>query len=139
MSTTVLIIDDDDLFVDTVSFVLEQEEHRVLKASNGADGVEAALEHLPDVILCDIHMRDGHGYAAVMALRDRSETEHIPVVMMTGRGNPYVERKSLRHGADLYLEKPFAVAELTGAVGQALRTRRGAAQRSGHVIFPSSR
>ncbi len=138
MNATILIIDDDRLFVETVRFVLEQEEYRVLEAYTGVEGLEMAQEHRPNLILCDVRMRDGNGYMTVQALRQRPKTEAIPVVMMTGHANAYGERRSRLSGADHYLSKPFSVADLSATVRKALSTQRNATRaRSNDVIFPS--
>ncbi|HLA63017.1 MAG TPA: response regulator [Rhodothermales bacterium] len=136
MNTTILLIDDDHLFVDTVRFVLEQEEYDVLEAHTGPEGLEMAREHRPSLILCDVRMRDGNGYATVQTLRQRPMTASIPVIMMTGHANPYGERRSRLSGADFYLAKPFSVTDLITTVRRALSTTHDV-MRSHDVIFPS--
>ena len=138
MPATILIIDDDELFSNTVSFVLEQGEHEVLTASSGAEGIEIARERRPDLVFCDVHMRQGHGYATAQALRDRPETAATPIVMMTGNASPFGESRSRSSGADYYLAKPFSVEELTDIVDRALAAKGDGAQRSPHVIFPTA-
>lgn len=136
MNHQILIIDDDELFVDTVSFVLEQQEYDVLTASDGAEGTELAEQHRPDLILCDVRMQNMHGYDTVAVLRSQSKTQNIPVIMMTGYASPYGERRSQMAGADYYLSKPISVQDLTAAIDMALAqgARKG---RSSDVIFPS--
>lgn len=135
MNPTILLIDDDRLFVDTVRFVLEQEDFTVLTAHTGPEGLEMAREHRPHLILCDVRMRDGNGYATVQTLRQRPLTAAIPVVMMTGHANPYGERRSRLSGADFYLPKPFSVTDLITTVQRALSTTHDTT-RSHNVIFP---
>ena len=89
MKKRILIIDDDELFVDTVRFVLEQEEHDVTDASNGVVGVELAISLRPDLILCDVRMRNMHGYVAVQELRNHPRTSNVPIIMMTGQASAY--------------------------------------------------
>ena len=137
MKKRILIIDDDELFVDTVRFVLEQEEHDVTDASNGVVGVELAISLRPDLILCDVRMRNMHGYVAVQELRNHPRTSNVPIIMMTGQASAYGERRSQMAGADFYLSKPFAVSELKEAVDTALNKRKRRV-RSTDVIFPSS-
>lgn len=136
MNHQILIIDDDDLFVDTVSFVLKQQEYDVLTAADGKEGTELAEEHRPDLILCDVRMQNMHGYDTVATLRSRSKTQSIPIIMMTGYASPYGERRSQMAGADYYLAKPISVQDLTSAIDMALvqGARKG---RSSDVIFPS--
>ncbi|NBB85526.1 MAG: response regulator [Bacteroidetes bacterium] len=136
MNHQILIIDDDDLFVDTVSFVLEQQEYDVLTAADGKEGTQLAEEHRPDLILCDVRMQNMHGYDTVAILRSRSKTQKIPIIMMTGYASPYGERRSQMAGADYYLSKPIQVQDLISTINMAMAqgARKG---RSSDVIFPS--
>ena len=136
MNYQILIIDDDDLFVDTLSFVLEQQEYDVLTAGDGKEGAQLAEEHRPDLILCDVRMQNMHGYDTVAILRSRSKTQKIPIIMMTGYASPYGERRSQMAGADYYLSKPIQVQDLIATIDMALvqGARKG---RSSDVIFPS--
>ena len=134
-SSYILVIDDDKDFAEVVQLVLQQEGYAVRSASSGVEGLEIARTRTPSLILCDIHMRDGHGYGVVLALRRDAAVRHVPVTMMTGRGNPYVEQKCRLHGADFYLEKPFAVSTLLDSVRGALRNGERPIPRSEFVIF----
>ena len=131
----VLIIDDDNAFVDTVAFVLEQQGYEMLTASNGAHGIALAIMHRPDVILCDVRMGEGHGYATAQTLRGKQETEKIPIIMITGFASPYGERRSRMAGADYYLSKPVSIRDLVQTLEQALK-QGTKAKRSPDLIFP---
>ena len=138
MPITALIIDDDELFADTVAFVLEQEDYTVFKARSGVEGLEIAREHVPDIVFCDVHMRNGHGYAVAQALRERPEMVRAPIIMMTGNASPFGESRSRSSGADRYLSKPFSVSDLLAVVKDAMEEKRSAARlRSSDVIFPT--
>ena len=133
---TILIIDDDPIFIETAVFLLEQLEHKILATIDGVRGYEMAIEHQPHVILCDVRMRGGmHGYATAQALKENRETEHIPIVMITGYGSPYGELRSRRSGADYYLYKPLSIHELVQMVEKAL-VGGSKTKRSSDLIFP---
>lgn len=134
----VLIIDDDKSFIDTVAFVLEQLEYEILAATDGEIGVEKALRHRPDVILCDIRMDKMHGYATVQALKDKPETKDIPVIMITGHASPYGERRSQIAGADYYLSKPVSIQDLTRTLARALK-HGASAKESPDLILPEQK
>lgn len=136
MNHQILIIDDDELFVDTVLFVLEQQEYDVLTAGDGVEGTQLAEQHRPDLILCDVRMQNMHGYDTVAVLRSRSKTQNIPIIMMTGYASPYGERRSRMAGADYYLAKPIQVQDLIATVEMAM-TQGARKGRSSDVIFPS--
>lgn len=119
----ILIIDDDPVFADTLEFVLQQHRHMLIVANNGAEGVELAIECMPDVILCDVRMKQMHGYATVQTLKKHPETANIPVIMMTGYAtSPYGERRCIMSGADYYIAKPFTSSKLLETVSLALRS-----------------
>ena len=114
---SILVIDDEEALRTVVRAALESEGHNVLEAENGETGVELARKHIPDLILCDVHMEGMDGYAFVERLRKDSLTAAIPVILVTGVMRDY---SSVRHamgiGADDYLLKPFSVEELVAAV-----------------------
>lgn len=119
----ILIIDDDPVFADTLEFVLQQHRHILIVANDGEEGVALAIECMPDIILCDVRMKQMHGYATVQALKKHPETSGIPVIMMTGYAtSPYGERRCLMSGADYYIAKPFTSSKLLETVNQALNS-----------------
>lgn len=120
MQAKILLIDDDELFRDTVKFVLEKDRHTVFAASDGEEGLRIAEDEQPNLVLCDVHMKNMHGYATVQLLKGKSGTARIPVIMMTGRASAYGERRSEMAGADYYLAKPFSIEELVTTVDRAL-------------------
>jgi K+-sensing histidine kinase KdpD len=78
--------------------------------------VEAAREHHPDLIICDIMMPELNGYGVLLALRNDPSTEHIPFMFLTAKAERDDMRKGMELGADDYLMKPFTTSELLAAV-----------------------
>lgn len=86
-------------------------EYITLK-SDGADALDLAFEHIPDIILCDVNIVGHSGYEVCKILKSDLRTSHIPTVMLTALGDKDSYLKGLQSGADLYLVKPFSFAIL---------------------------
>lgn len=103
-------------------------EFAVLEAANGREGLRKAREHLPDVILADVMMPSVGGREMTRRLRETSETEAIPVIMVTARASASDELEGLREGADDYVTKPFDAdvlrARIDGQLSLQQRLRR---------------
>ena len=130
--SSILVIDDEADFLDYTAETLSRHGYRTYKALDGSRGTELARRHLPDLVLCDIHMRPMDGFATLDALRHEPQTAHIPFIFMTGMGDPSTFRKSMDRGADDFLPKPFTPPELCAAVDSRLRKHaelRAAAER----------
>ena len=102
-----LIVDDDPLAAGLLAGLLE-DEHRVSRALSGARGLALArAEDAPDLILLDVMMEDLDGYTVCKRLKDDPRTRDIPVIFVTGRGDPEDEHRGLALGAVDYIQKPF--------------------------------
>jgi two-component system cell cycle response regulator DivK len=112
----VLIVDDNERNLRLARDVLEFAGFRTVEASNGAGGVAAAMEHLPDVILMDIRLPDMDGSEAARLIKAEPRTARIPVVALTSLAMKGDREWFLRNGFDGYLEKPISVRELPDQV-----------------------
>jgi DNA-binding response OmpR family regulator len=108
----VLIIDDEKLLVKSTSMVLAHHDYDVKGALSGEEGLKAALEFAPDVILLDIMMPGMDGWQVLEALKQNAITRCIPVVIFSAR--EYSNGKSLaaQKGAADFIAKPFEADEL---------------------------
>ena len=102
----VLVVDDNREVRRYVRSILEP-TFSVVEAADGAEGVAAAREHLPDVILADVMMPSVDGHEMTQRLKQDPETEAIPVIMVTARAGTDDEVEGLQIGADDYVTKPF--------------------------------
>lgn len=98
--------------------------YRIIRAGNGQEGIDLALEHIPDLILTDVMMPLKDGYELCDTLKGNPATSHIPIVMLTARAGMSDRISGLRRGADAYLTKPFQREELEVVLGNLLRSRR---------------
>jgi signal transduction histidine kinase len=120
----ILIVDDDAALREVVRLSLETAGHDVLEAADGAQGVEMALSHLPELVLCDVRMEKMDGYGTLMAMRQHSATASLPFILMTGQADTEGMRQGMELGADDYLPKPFRVDQLLGAVDARLKKQQ---------------
>lgn len=120
----ILVIDDDRIFRKTIHYVLQRKDkYQVILAENGVEGLELASKHKPDLVICDVMMREMHGYATASALRDTEGIEDVPIIMITGQGSPLGERRAKVHGANYYLYKPIKLPKLMEMIEWALTKR----------------
>lgn len=117
----VLVVDDEAEVREVVSEILGRAGFRPLATDDGEGVVELALEHRPALIILDI-MLPPHvdGYTALVRLRGDPLTRKIPVIMITGRTEPWFPLLSADMGTVAHLQKPFSPDQLLEAVRAAL-------------------
>ncbi|MCL2264577.1 MAG: diguanylate cyclase [Treponema sp.] len=106
---SVLIIDDQETSISMLSCILSS-EYIIFSAGNGRDGIEAAKNCSPDIILLDVLMTDMDGYEVIAELKSSEETKKIPVIFITSLISHTDEEKALTLGAADYITKPFSPA-----------------------------
>ncbi len=109
---TILIIDDDANCRRPAARLLELDGWKVLEAEDGEVGIALALEHRPDVILCDLLMPRGNGYHVCRTVREHAALRHTKVVVVTGRDYAADRQSAEDAGVDDYLVKPIQIEEL---------------------------
>ncbi|WP_213521974.1 response regulator [Nonlabens sp.] len=117
----ILLIEDNPVVRENTAEILELENYNVTTAENGKKGIEEALKHLPDIIICDIMMPVLDGYAVFESLSQHVKTAHIPFIFLTAKSEKAEIRKGMNLGADDYLTKPFQENELLEAVVSRLK------------------
>ena len=106
-----LIIEDNTDIVYFLQTILEA-SYDITVALNGEEGIEAAFETVPDIILCDVMMPIKDGFAVLEAVKNDPRTSHVPIVMLTAKATTDDRIAGLSRGADAYLAKPFNKIEL---------------------------
>ena len=130
----ILIIEDEPEMRRNLATILRLEKFVPLTAENGRVGVERARRDAPDLILCDVMMPELDGYGVLQSLREEAATAAIPFIFLTAKGEKPDIRAGMNLGADDYLTKPVAKADLLTAV----RTRlERAAQQSKPEFKPN--
>lgn len=97
---------------------------RVTTANDGREGLEKALETLPDIILSDVMMPEMNGLELCEKIKGNPKTAHIPVVLITARAAAVHELEGLESGADDYIVKPFNPRILFSKIQSLLLNRR---------------
>ncbi len=119
----ILVIEDEPEMRRNLATILRLENFSPLTAENGRIGVESARKNRPDVILCDVMMPELDGYGVIAALRTDPETAAIPFIFLTAKGEKPDIRAGMNLGADDYLTKPVAKADLLAAIRSRLERR----------------
>ncbi len=118
---TILLVDDDEIFVEAVSAVLEG-RYRVITAANGTEGLARVREDRPDLIVLDVMMDHlSEGFDVARSLRNDPDTAGIPIIMLTGVDQVYNVRMEVDESwvpCEKYLEKPIAPDELLAHVAE---------------------
>ena len=98
--------------------------YRTVTAVDGQDGLEKALTLRPDVILTDMMMPRMSGDHFVRAVRAQPDLDGVPIIILTARSDEELRARLLSEGAQDYLVKPFATAELRARVGNLITMKR---------------
>jgi CheY-like chemotaxis protein len=107
MKLKALIIEDNEQNMYMLSFLLEKNNYEVLQAFNGLEGIKAAKEGLPDVILLDIQLPEMDGYQVAQELRKSRDLSHILIIAVTSHAMVGDREKVMAAGANGYIEKPI--------------------------------
>jgi DNA-binding response OmpR family regulator len=114
----ILLVDDEELITDSLSYSLKREGFEVDIAADGLAAIKAVEETLPDLIVLDLMLPDISGFEVCRRLRTFTTT---PVIMLTARGEEIYRVLGLEVGADDYLAKPFSFRELLARIQAMLR------------------
>ena len=121
---TVLVVDDDRESVGAIALALEKEGYRVLRAYDGMEALDHALDPELRLILMDVMMPRLDGLSAVLRIRER---RNLPIIVLSAKSEESDKVLGLSMGADDYVTKPFSTQELVARVRSQLRryTRLG--------------
>lgn len=134
----ILVIEDEPEMRRNITTLLRFHHYEPIAAENGRAGVEAARRELPDLILCDVMMPELDGYGVLQALQADAALARIPFIYLTAKGEKDDLRSGMNLGADDYLTKPVANADLVQAIEARLRRSGQQAQREFKPDFSSS-
>ena len=112
----ILIAEDERDIRDLITFTLRFAGHEVTAVKNGEEAYQATLRINPDLILLDVRMPRMTGYEACQKIKENENTQHIPVVFLSAKGQETEVETGLNAGAAEYIIKPFAPDQLTARV-----------------------
>ena len=110
--TRILVVEDTPDNRQILRDLLTSAGYEVIEAINGAEGVAAAIEHLPDLILMDIQLPVLDGYEATRRIKAHAATANMPIIAVTSYALSGDETKAREAGCDGYVAKPFSPRQL---------------------------
>lgn len=142
--STILLVDDEPVIIDSLTYSLEKEGFEVVSAVDGAQALSLFPQVKPDLVVLDIRLPIIDGLEVCRRLRAQSP---VPIIMLTALGNEMDRVVGLEVGADDYLPKPFSFRELLARIRSMLRrveldtrvTKSSALQIGALRVDPSSR
>jgi CheY-like chemotaxis protein len=121
----ILIVEDNDDNLDMISRRLQRRGYEIISARDGAQGVDMAHQHLPDLILMDIDLPVMDGYEATRRIKTSAPTAHIPIVALTANAMVGDMEKTLAAGCDAYEAKPVDFPHLLDTINGLLNSHTG--------------
>ncbi len=130
----VLVIEDNrDMRQHIVEII--QPHYNILTAAHGKAGVALAIEHIPDLIICDVMMPEMDGFKVSRIIRSDERTSHIPLVLLTALNDKTSRIKGWREHVDAYMTKPFDRDELLVQLENMLTIRDILKKKTGQNIL----
>jgi signal transduction histidine kinase/DNA-binding response OmpR family regulator len=124
-SPLILLAEDNEENVHTISDYLLARGYRVTVARDGRSAIERARQEHPDVILLDVQMPEMDGLEATRRIRADAQLDNVPIIALTALAMPSDRERCLQAGADDYLSKPVSLKELVEAIESQLRKANG--------------
>ena len=132
---SILVIEDEPDLRDVLDFNLRQAGHEVQLAGRAGEGLKAAKQRLPDLVILNLMLPDRPGTDVCRELRGDPATRAIPIMMLTARGEEIDRVVGFELGADDYVTKPFSMRELLLRIQAILRRAKGEVEESTVVRF----
>lgn len=116
----ILIAEDERDIRELIKFTLVFAGHQITEARNGEEAVAKAKEVVPDLVLTDVRMPKMTGYEVCEILKNDEQTQHIPIVILSAKGQDEEVDRGKEVGADDYILKPFETDKLIERVAEIL-------------------
>jgi len=120
MRKKVLLVDDDRLILEMLTFGLQRMDMEIRTAANGVEALQIAWDFQPDIIIMDIMMPMIDGTEAATILKNHPRTSKIPIIFISGKGTPPEDTATL---AEAYIPKPFRMEDLVARIDSVLQGR----------------
>ena len=119
-----LIIEDNEEMSLFISDCIDETKYNIHLAKNGVEGLEIAINTIPDIIISDVMMPLMDGYELTQNIRTNKYTSHIPIILLTAKSSLDSRLEGIDKGADVYLTKPFSHKELNLRIKKLLEMRQ---------------
>jgi DNA-binding response OmpR family regulator len=116
MDKSILLIEDELSIVEAIRFLLQREGWAVASHSDGADAVEVIRETKPDLLVLDYMLPGRSGLEIASDLRSDNAFDHMPILMLTAKGQAKDREQAEQAGVNRYMTKPFSNVEVVKAV-----------------------
>ncbi|MFK7905606.1 MAG: ATP-binding protein, partial [Chitinophagales bacterium] len=133
----VLVVEDNPDMQSYIQSILSP-QYEILQAMNGEEGVNLALEEIPDLIVSDVMMPKKDGYTLCKELKANEKTNHIPIFLLTAKAALDSRIEGLEQGADVYLSKPFSPKELLLNIENQIKVRQKLQEKYSQLLQSSS-
>jgi CheY-like chemotaxis protein len=116
MSAKVLVVEDNEMNMQLVEYLLEEGGFQILKATSGEDALQIANSDVPDLILMDIHLPGMDGLSVVREMKISDRTRRIPILALTAHAMRGDKDRFLEAGCDGYISKPIDVKTFVSSI-----------------------
>ena len=123
----VMIVEDEPIIVESLSFVFSREGWEVAAALDGDTAIERLLSAPPDVLVLDVMLPPHSGFEVLKRVRSEPGLKHLPVIVLTAKGQEKDRHTALRLGADAFVTKPFSNRDIVRQVRDLAASKQGAA------------
>jgi len=130
----ILIVDDEEDILELIRYNLNKEGYSVEGVTSGEDALAKARAEVPDLVVLDLMLPDVDGLEVCKFLKNDARTSHIPIIMLTAKGEDADIVTGLELGADDYITKPFSPRVLVARIRAALRRRKMDGAKEGSTI-----
>jgi len=130
----ILVVDDEEDILELITYNLSREGYRVDPTTSGEEALERVFAKLPDLVILDLMLPGIDGLEVCRRLRADFKSKHVPIMMLTAKGEESDIVTGLELGADDYMVKPFSPRVLLARVRNLLRRRKAGSQDAGSVI-----
>ncbi len=137
-SPVILIVDDNADVRQYIGGILKP-AYRILEAADGEQGMSAAKQYIPDLIISDVMMPGMDGYELCRKVKTDIEISHIPVILLTARAAAEDKLEGLETGADDYITKPFEAKEMQLRIHNILEQRKRMRERFNRDLYVQPR
>lgn len=121
--TDVLIVEDEPEIADLIAFHVRREGFAARHVASGRAALDRVRDDVPDLVILDLMLPDLDGLEVCRRLKQRAETRHIPIVMVTAKGEESDIVAGIELGAEDYVTKPFSPKVLMARIKNVLRRR----------------
>ncbi|MDO9513466.1 MAG: response regulator transcription factor [Elusimicrobiota bacterium] len=121
MAEKILLVDDEDDYLNLLRLILTPEGFEVETACDGEDALRKIDDFKPDLMILDVNMPKLDGHGVCKKVRENAQFKKLPIIMLTVRSNEEEEVRGLDNGCDDYVTKPFEPTTLVTRVRTVLR------------------